>query len=212
MSASGEKECQSYLKIMDEYLDHYLCASTWSNVDAKEKRLYEDDGKDSPGSILSADQTVESLAAQDTTSADVGGDSDRYVDTHLLSGGSLSILCNEKMNGSLKLSNAGVQYDPAICSLSSESYGLGDMATPLPYFEPGYIPSLQTHSSIPDLWPHEEVSPVMGQDVAHGFGLLGANFNNAVDTTATKYIGMDKILQYDHLSASLTAEVLICYL
>ncbi|KAL5783590.1 hypothetical protein ACOSP7_008619 [Xanthoceras sorbifolium] len=245
--------------MMDEYFDQYLSSSSWSDVNAKENSswdyygesdqrdgllpsslgVYEDDEKHSPGSILSANHTMESLTAQDTSSAVLGGESDYGVDKSLLSGEAQNQIdghklpSNRKLNGSLKLGNAAMHYDAAIHSLSSVNHGspkqlpvVGEMTSSLSYLESGHfgghdselseiqrsLRNLHTLSPIAELWlppSYEEVSslsPVTGQDGTQSFGLQGANSNNVIDTTANKYVGMDKILQFDNLSASITTE------
>ncbi|KAK1551314.1 hypothetical protein Q3G72_033786 [Acer saccharum] len=240
---------------MDEFLDQYFSSSSWSEVNAAKEnsswdyysesdqrngllpsslRVYKEDEKNSPGSILSANHTMESLAAQDTSSAVLGGESSDYgvVDKSLLSGEAQNR--NLSSNGSLKFGNAGLCYDAAaIPTLSSVNHGspkqlavVGDMTSSLSYLESGHfgghdselseiqrsLRNLQTLSPIPELWlppSHEEVSslsPVNGRDGTQGFGLQGTNLNNVIDTTAHKYAGVDRILQLDNLSASITTE------
>ncbi|KAJ0031644.1 hypothetical protein Pint_13589 [Pistacia integerrima] len=243
--------------MMDEYLDQYLSSSSWSDVNAKERstldycerqngllpisvELYEDDEKNSPASIISANHTIESLADQDLSSIVLGEESDYSVDKNLLSedaqaqkdyencNGNLS----SKMNGSLKLGNVGLRYDTAIPGLGSVNPSYPNKlpvvshisSSDLSFTELGHlggngselsdiqrsVRDLQTLSPIPGFWfpsSYKEVSSlshVMGQDRIQCFGLQAANINNDTDTTRTRYVGMEKILQFDSLSASVT--------
>lgn len=247
--------------MMDEYLDQYLSSSPWSDVNAKERStwdyceqqngllpislgVYEDDEKNSPASIISANHTMESLADQDLSSIVLGEESDYSVDKNLLSedapaqkdyqncNGNLS----SKMNGSLKLGNVGLRYDTAIPALGSVNLSYPKKlpvvshmsSSELSFTELGHlggngselsdiqrsVRDLQTLSPIPGLWlpSSKEVSslsPVMGQDRIQCFGLQSANINNDTDTTRNRYVGMEKILQFDSLPASVTPKVFI---
>ncbi|KAJ0090284.1 hypothetical protein Patl1_13688 [Pistacia atlantica] len=243
--------------MMDEYLDQYLSSSSWSDANAKERstldycerqngllpisvELYEDDEKNSPASIISANHTIESLADHDLSSIVLGEESDYSVDKNLLSedaqaqkdyencNGNLS----SKMNGSLKLGNVGLRYDTAIPGLGSVNPSYPNKlpvvshisSSDLSFTQLGHlggngselsdiqrsVRDLQTLSPIPGFWfpsSYKEVSSlshVMGQDRIECFGLQAANINNDIDTTRTRYVGMEKILQFDSLPASVT--------
>ncbi|XP_031267466.1 uncharacterized protein LOC116125896 [Pistacia vera] len=139
---------------------------------------------------------------------------------------------SSKMNGSLKLGNVGLRYDTAIPGLGSVNPSYPNKlpvvshisSSDLSFTELGHlggngselsdiqrsVRDLQTLSPIPGFWfpsSYKEVSSlshVMGQDRIQCFGLQAANINNDTDTTRTRYVGMEKILQFDSLPASVT--------
>lgn len=246
--------------MMDEYIDQYFSSSSWSDVNAKKRsswdyyepvqqnrvlpnslEVYEDDEKNSPGSILSANPIMDGLAVQDTSSLVLGGDLEYGIDKNLdfeeapherddqNCNGNLYL--SEKMIGSLELGNFGLRYDAAIpapdsVNLSSPKQlpSVADMTSSLPFIDVVHVGDngselsevqrslrdLQTYSPSPELWlppTYDEVSslsPVMGQQRRQGFCLQGVN---DVDTVGNRYVGMDKILQFDNLPASIAAKV-----
>ncbi|XP_044470876.1 uncharacterized protein LOC123199901 isoform X2 [Mangifera indica] len=220
--------------MMDEYLDQYLSSPLWSNVNAREKLtwdyceqqigllpvsvgLYEDVEKNSPASIPSANNTMESLADQDFSSVILGEESDYSVDKNLLSEDAQAQKddqnCNHnlssKMNGSLQLGNVALRYDTAIPALGSVNLGYPKKlpvvshmtSSDLSFTELGHLGGFWIPSS------YKEVSslyPVMGQDRIQCVGPQAANMNNGTDTIKNRYVGMEKILQFDNLPASAT--------
>ncbi|CAK7352286.1 unnamed protein product [Dovyalis caffra] len=245
---------------MDEYLNHLISSSSLVDGDMKERsswvcsepnqpnvflpsslELYQDDKKNSPGSMISSNQSVESLVTQDTSSVVLGSESDYAVDKGLIS--EEAPLQNDGLNcsgnpspdgmasGNFKFGNMGLQCDAILPSLNSLNYPkhfpvVGDLTSYLSFTEASnagcngreqseYLRSyknLQNLSSIPQLWPSQSydgissLPPLMGQDRMEGFGLQEGNLDDDMDIMGKKYVGMDKILRLDKLSASPTKE------
>ncbi|KAG5243585.1 hypothetical protein OIU76_009508 [Salix suchowensis] len=246
--------------MMDEYLNHFISSSPVVDGDAKERsswvcsepnqpnaflpsslELYQDDKKNSPVSMISSNQSVESLATQDTSSVFLGGESDFAVDKGLIS--EQAQLQNDCQNcngnpspdgmacGNLKFGNMDLQCNAILPILSSLNYQfqlpiVGDLTSYISFSEANNaecngieqsehlrsLKNLQNLSSIPQLWSsqsYEGVSslpPMMGQDRIEGSGLRGGNLDDDMHIMGKGYVGMDKILRLDKLSASPTTE------
>ncbi|XP_044463844.1 uncharacterized protein LOC123194617 isoform X2 [Mangifera indica] len=216
---------------MDEYLDQYFSSSSWSDVNARERStwdyceqqngllpvslgVYEDDEKNSTASIVSANQTMESLAYKDLLSIVLGEESDYSDDKNLLSedaqalkdyqncSGSLS----SKMNGSLKLGNVGLRCDTAIPAFDSINLSYPKKPPVVNHMTSSDL-SLSNSGNLGGFWlpsSYKEVSSLSAvrQDRIQCFGLQAANISNDRDTTRNRYVGMQKILQFDNLPAS----------
>lgn len=247
--------------MMDEYLNHFISSSSVVDGDAKERsswvcsepnqpnaflptslELYQDDKKNSPVSMISSNQSVESLATQDTSSVFLGSESDFAVDKGLIS--EQAQLQNDCQNcngnpspdgmacGNLKFGNMDLQCNAILPILSSLNYQfqlpiVGDLTSYISFSEANNaecngieqsehlrsLKNLQNLSSIPQLWSsqsYEGVSslpPMMGQDRIEGSGLRGGNLDDDMHIMGKGYVGMDKILRLDKLSASPTTEV-----
>uniref|UniRef100_A0A6N2L987 BHLH domain-containing protein n=1 Tax=Salix viminalis TaxID=40686 RepID=A0A6N2L987_SALVM len=246
--------------MMDEYLNHFISSSSIVDGDAKERsswvcsepnqpnaflptslELYQDDKKNSPVSMISSNQSVESLATQDTSSVFLGSESDFAGDKGLIS--EQAQLQNDCQNcngnpspdgmacGNLKFGNLDLQCNAILPILSSLNYQfqlpiVGDLTSYISFSEANNaecngieqsehlrsLKNLQNLSSIPQLWSsqsYEGVSslpPMMGQDRIEGSGLRGGNLDDDMHIMGKGYVGMDKILRLDKLSASPTTE------
>ncbi|KAL9362301.1 hypothetical protein Peur_045086 [Populus x canadensis] len=194
--------------MMDEYLNHLISSSSLVDGDVKESsswvcsepnqpnaflptslELYQDDKKNSPVSMISSNQSVESLATQDTSSVVLGSESDYAVDKVLIS--EQARLQNDCQNcngnpspdgmarGNLKFGNTGLQCNGILPTLSSLNYPnqlpiVGDLTSYLSFSEASnagcngkeqseYLRSLknlQNLSSIPQLWPSQSYEGV----------------------------------------------------
>lgn len=194
--------------MMDEYLNHLISSSSLVDGDVKESsswvcsepnqpnaflptslELYQDDKKNSPVSMISSNQSVESLATQDTSSVVLGSESDYAVDKVLIS--EQARLQNDCQNcngnpspdgmsrGNLKFGNTGLQCNGILPTLSSLNYPnqlsiVGDLTSYISFSEASnagctgreqseYLRSLknlQNLSSIPQLWPSQSYEGV----------------------------------------------------
>ncbi|XP_011039907.1 PREDICTED: transcription factor bHLH66-like [Populus euphratica] len=194
--------------MMDEYLNHLISSSSLVDGDVKETsswvcsepnqpnsflptslELYQDDKKNSPVSMISSNQSVESLATQDTSSVVLGSESDYAVDKVLIS--EQAQLQNDCQNcsgtpspdgmarGNLKFGNTGLQCNGILPTLSSLNYPnqlsiVGDLTSYISFSEATnagcngreqseYLRSLknlQNFSSIPQLWPSQSYEGV----------------------------------------------------
>ncbi|KAH9652927.1 BHLH domain-containing protein [Citrus sinensis] len=197
--------------------------------------VYKDDEKNSPVGIamegLAAQDTSSFVLGEESEygiDKNLLSEETQYEKDGQNCNGNLS-----SMNRSLKLGNVGLQYDPAIPTLGSMNLGspkqlplIGEMTTSPSFVDSEHVGGnsselsdiqrslrdLQTISPSPELWlptSYEEVSSlssVIEQPRTRGFYLQGATMNHDVDTTGNRYVGMDKILQFDYLSASIVAK------
>ncbi|KAL9444920.1 hypothetical protein AB3S75_018000 [Citrus x aurantiifolia] len=197
--------------------------------------VYKDDEKNSPVGIamegLAAQDTSSFVLGEESEygiDKNLLSEETQYEKDGQNCNGNLS-----SMNRSLKLGNVGLQYDPAIPTLGSMNLGspkqlplIGEMTTSPSFVDSEHVGGnsselsdiqrslrdLQTISPSPELWlptSYEEVSSlssVIEQPRTRGFYLQGATMNHDVDTTGNRYVGMDKILQFDCLSASIVAK------
>ncbi|KAH9804854.1 BHLH domain-containing protein [Citrus sinensis] len=197
--------------------------------------VYKDDEKNSPVGIamegLAAQDTSSFVLGEESEygiDKNLLSEETQYEKDGQNCNGNLS-----SMNRSLKLGNVGLQYDPAIPTLGSMNLGspkqlplIGEMTTSPSFVDSEHVGGnsselsdiqrslrdLQTISPSPELWlqtSYEEVSSlssVIEQPRTRGFYLQGATMNHDLDTTGNRYVGMDKILQFDCLSASIVAK------
>lgn len=198
--------------------------------------VYKDDEKNSPVGIamegLAAQDTSSFVLGEESEygiDKNLLSEETQYEKDGQNCNGNLS-----SMNRSLKLGNVGLQYDPAIPTLGSMNLGspkqlplIGEMTMSPSFVDSEHVGGnsselsdiqrslrdLQTISPSPELWlqtSYEEVSSlssVIEQPRTRGFYLQGATMNHDVDTTGNRYVGMDKILQFDCLSASIVGKV-----
>lgn len=137
---------------MDEYLEHFLHSSSWSDIDLKEKsseicsesaqpnglvfssvEVIEDDNNNSHTSMINSNGSTESLVTQDASSVVLGSDSDYGINMALLSEEAqlqddcqniLGHPSNGMVNGSSEIRKLGFQYNMSIPNLSSSKQNL----------------------------------------------------------------------------------------
>ncbi|KAJ4952153.1 hypothetical protein NE237_028985 [Protea cynaroides] len=182
--------------VMDEFIDHLLSSSSWSDVNATEKswpcsgsaqtnRLL----PDSIG-LIPSNQLIENLAAQGTSSVLVGGGS------NCISG--MRLVPREEV---LHVAGSAAKS----CSAIPESDSVGSNSN-----EPSVCQQALGDSSIAQLWPSSSygtapsLSPVLGQDKLQGLCLQEDFVDTDNSFLGSKYLGDDKILKMDDLPASVS--------
>ncbi|XP_043720462.1 transcription factor LRL1-like isoform X2 [Telopea speciosissima] len=181
---------------MDEFIDHLLSSSSWSDVNAAEKSWLCSGSAQTNGllpdsiSLIPTNQLIENLAAQGASTVLVGGGS--------ICASGMGLIPREEvlhLAGSSAKSPTAIPESDSVGSNSNElsacQQALGD-------------------SSIAQLWPSQSYmtapssSPVLGQDKLQGLGLQEEFVDTDNSFLGSKYLGDDKILKMDNVPASVS--------